>query len=205
VNTKKVGIMGGTFDPIHYGHLLIAENAADQFNLDEVIFMPTGRSPHKSPLAVTKPKLRCDMVALAIQKNPKFSLSYFEVESLHINYTFQTIESITAQYPHTDLFFILGGDSLFDFDSWKYPEKIIEQVSILAAVRDDWDGVRFDTQIAYLNQKYNNRIFRLNTPSFAVSSHVIRNLIAIERSVRYMLPDEVLSYIKAQKLYINND
>lgn len=198
---KRIGIMGGTFDPIHYGHLLIAENAAEQFLLDEVMFMPTGISPHKKECSLTNSKLRCDMVSLAIRNNPHFSLSLQEINSSDINYTYKTLEGLKKQHPDTEFFFILGGDSLFELDSWKYPDRILKSSAVLAAIRDDWEGERFDRQITYLNKKYEGTILQLHAPNFSVSSKNIRKLISQNKTVRYMLPDDVLFYIQTYKLY----
>ena len=199
---KKIGIMGGAFDPIHYGHLLIAESAASQYELEEVWFMPTGHSPHKTKQYITEANHRCKMVQLAIEDNPRFLLSRLEIESTETNYTYRTLEILTKQYPDTDFYFILGGDSLKNFESWRKPEQILKLAYVLAAVRDNVEGTEFLEQIAYLNEKYQAKgIFPLNTPNFSVSSHRIRELIGEGKTVRYMIPENVREYIKRYKLY----
>lgn len=198
---KRKGIMGGTFDPIHFGHLLIAENAADQFALDEVIFMPTGISPHKKDIFISDAAIRCEMIQRGIQNNPRFSLSLLEVNSNEINFTYKTLEYLKEQEPETDFYFIMGGDSLFYFDTWRCPERILKVSAVLAAIREDWEGDRFDQQIAYLNETLHGRIYRLNTPNFTISSRKIRELAAQNKSIRYMVPDAVLTYIQKNNLY----
>lgn len=201
-NQKRIGIMGGAFDPIHYGHLLIAENAAAQYHLDEVHFMPTGQPPHKKKQQLADAKHRCEMISLAIGDNPCFRLSQLEINAHEINYTYLTLERLQAAHPRETLFFILGGDSLKDFKSWRYPERILKAACVLAAVRDDIDGSTFQAQMDALNQWYGEeRIFPLVTPNFSVSSRNIRTRAAQQNTIRYMLPEPVRDYIFAHRLY----
>ena len=118
---KKIGIMGGTFDPVHYGHLLIAQSAAEEYGLDQVVFLPTGRSPHKKSSEVTDPNIRCDMVRIAIRSNPAFVLSTLEAENPNVNYTYRTLQKLHCLDPKTEYAFIMGEDSLDDFHDWKCP------------------------------------------------------------------------------------
>lgn len=201
-NRKKIGIMGGAFDPIHYGHLLIAENAAAQYQLDNVIFMPTGHSPHKTKQHMTDAVHRCEMIRLATFDNPHFSLSLQEIHSKETNYTYRTLELLKETHPTEQLFFIMGGDSLKDFEHWKYPKRILSAARILAAVRDDVDGSNFEQQKDELNAWYGKeRIFRLNTPNFSVSSQNIRERVGSGKTIRYMLPECVRLYIMEHQLY----
>lgn len=199
---KRIGIMGGTFDPIHYGHLLIAENAASQYSLTEVWFMPTGHSPHKVQTGISDALYRCEMIEQAISDNPIFQLSRFEIESEETNYTYRTLEHLRALYPENDFYFILGGDSLKDLENWRKPEKILQTAYILAAIRDDIEGSEFLKQIEHLNQKYSALgIFPLTTPNFSVSSRNIRDLVKKQKTIRYMLPECVREYIDKHALY----
>lgn len=202
---KKVGIMGGTFDPIHYGHLIIAENAAEQFSLDHIFFMPTGHSPHKDDHHITPPKLRCDMISLAISDNDKFSLSMLEVESDQVNYTYKTLETLKKKYVDMQFYFILGADSLFMIEKWVHPERIFKACTILAAVREELDKERLENRINQLKERYRASIFPLATPNFDVSSHHIRKRTASSYTIRYMVPREVELYIKEKKLYLTKN
>ena len=194
--------MGGTFDPVHFGHLLIAENAAQQYQLDEVWFMPTGYSPHKEQKYITDDEHRCRMIHLAIEDNPGFILSLEEVESERTNYTYQTLEELQKKYPENEFYFILGGDSLKNFETWRYPERVLNATYILAAVRDDMEGDAFWQQVSYLEQKYNAKgIFALRTPNSSISSREIRQRIYNQKTVRYMLPEKVRAYILENGLY----
>ncbi len=198
---KKVGIMGGTFDPIHFGHLMIAENAREQFGLEKVLFVPTGHSPHKQEQDVTSAFHRCRMVSLAIADNPGFLLDRIEVDFKDVSYTYRTLEKIKEYYKNTELFFVLGADSLFDFESWKEPEAILENCSVLAAYRKHQQQEKFFQQIDVLNEKYPEKFFPLNTPSLEVSSQDIRNRLHYGRTIRYLVPKEVEQYIRAYHLY----
>lgn len=199
---KKIGIMGGTFDPIHFGHLLIAENAAQQYQLEEVWFMPTGTSPHKEQKYITDDEHRCEMIRLAIEGNPNFTLSLEEVESDRTNYTYQTLEELQEKYSENEFYFILGGDSLKNFESWRYPERVLKAAYLLAAVRDDMEGDMFWQQVSHLEQKYQAKgIFALRTPNSSVSSKEIRQRVYNQKTIRYMLPEKVRNYILENGLY----
>lgn len=198
---KKIGIFGGTFNPIHYGHLLIAENACDQFQLDHVIFLPTGHAPHKAFSGEEMSVHRCRMVEAAIADNRNFSISYREIRNSGVNYTYATLEALQREHPQCEFYFILGADSLFYFDEWMHPERICESAKILAAVRDTLDEERLDTQIRYLREKFQCECFRLNTPNFSVSSRELRERVANGKTIRYMVPDSVADYIRENRLY----
>lgn len=198
---QRIGIMGGTFNPIHYGHLIIAENAYEQFDLDQVIFMPTGHTPHKSYGGVEMTKHRCEMVKLAIKDNDHFHFSDYEVERTEVNYTYMTLQALSEKDPETELFFILGADSLFSFEQWRCPERICQYATVLAAVRDSYTESKVDAQIQHLKQIFGGEIFRLETPNFNVSSKIIRERIQAGDTIRYLMPDAVVDYIKDNDLY----
>ncbi len=199
---RKVGIFGGTFNPVHYGHLLIAENACEQFGLEKVVFMPTGHSPHKPFMGEDMSRHRCRMLGLAIKDNPLFGISYYEVESAGVSYTYETLRRLNEKHPDVRFYFILGADSLFDFLFWRNPELICREAVILAAVRDEWDEKKVDEQITYLCRRLRGQIYRLNTPGFNVSSKSIRERIAKKQTIRYLVPDPVADYIRENRLYL---
>lgn len=198
---RRIGIMGGTFNPIHNGHLVIAENAREQFSLDQILFIPTGHSPLKHKQHITNAVHRCAMVSLAISDNPSFVLNEIEVHSAETSYTYRTVEKLKKNYISSELFFILGADSLFDFESWKHPELILKNCSILAAYRKHQKQDEFLGQIAYLNKKYPDKFYPLDTPELEVSSQEIRQRLQEQRSIRYLVPKSVETYIKDNKLY----
>lgn len=198
---EKIGIMGGTFNPIHNGHLLIAEYAREEFKLDRVLFLPTGQSPHKSDAAIAEASIRCDMIELAIADNPFFQLDFTEVNTEQISYTYLTLQNLKKVYPDAQLYFILGADSLFDLEGWKEPAQILMNCNVLAAYREQEEQKNFGKQIAYLNKKYNACIYPLHAPVFNVSSRNIRSRISKNETIRYLVPKEVDDYIKKARLY----
>lgn len=200
---QKTGLMGGTFNPIHYGHLLIAENAYEQFGLDQVIFMPTGNSPHKDMSQILDARERMEMIRLAIADNPHFCCSDFEVQKDSISYTYLTLQAYHNRFPQDDIYFIMGADSLAYFDSWRCPDKISSLCTILAAVRD---GLNIEELLPIQNllqNKYGTRIQFINTPNFSVSSHNIRQRIQNCQSVRYLVPKAVEDYLSHHYIYAN--
>lgn len=203
-NHKRMGIFGGTFDPIHYGHLMIAENAREQYSLDQVLFIPTGHSPLRHKQQITDSVHRCTMVSKAIADHPQFVLHRIEVHSQEISYTFRTIEMLKKNYKNTELFFILGADSLFDFESWRSPELIVKNCSILAAYREHERQEEFFSHLLYLNEKYPGKFYPLDTPSLNVSSHEIRQRVHDHKTIRYLVPKVVEDYIRKHELYKSN-
>ncbi len=192
---RKIGLMGGTFNPVHYGHLLIAENAYEQFQLDEVIFMPTGNSPHKDSRQILGAKERMEMLQLAIADNPHFSCSDYEVTKEGICYTYLTLQDFQKRFAQDELYFIMGADSLAYFDSWRNPQEISRLCTILAAVRDGLNINELLPIRKMLEQKYGTRIGFINTPNFSVSSHNIRQRLAGRHSIRYLVPQAVEAYL----------
>ena len=136
-NGKQVGIMGGTFDPIHNGHLTLAQKAYEQFSLDKILFMPSGNSYMKKN--VLDAQRRAHMVEIAIKDNPAFELSLIEVQRSGNTYTSDTLEILKTNNPDTHYFFIIGADSLFQIESWKYPKRIFDLATLICAVRDDYN------------------------------------------------------------------
>lgn len=202
-HAKKVGIMGGTFDPIHYGHLMIADNAVQQFSLDYVLFIPAGSPPHKVNNQITDAELRFLMVKEAISTNPKFLISDMEIRRNELSYTYLTLEDLKHKYPQTEFYFIMGADSLFDFEKWVNPNQITKCASILVAIRDLHDTKEVKIKIQQLQHELAAKIYLLNTPNFSVSSHDIRYRIKNKQSVKYQLPDEVINSIQKNQLYLN--
>lgn len=198
---RKVGIMGGTFDPIHIGHLILGESAWQQFSLEKVLFMPSGNPPHKRTRDGASNEDRVEMVRLAIAPNPHFELSLEEMHSQGYVYTKETLRSLRARHPDTDYYFIMGADSLLTFDTWMGPQEICDQCILAAAVRDSMDVETLDSAIRSLKEKYHADIRKLESPNLDISSHSIRSWCAEGRSIRYYVPDAVRSYILEKGIY----
>lgn len=198
---RRIGIMGGTFDPIHIGHLIIAENALESYHLNEVLFIPTGVPYMKSEKQVSDVRDRVRMVELAISDNPNFSLSTIEADEAENTYTYRTLEKLKELNPGAEYFFIMGADSLFAMESWKHPEKIFSDCTVLAAVRDEKNAMDVRDKITELEHNYKAKILLLPARSIEISSTDIRRRLMRKESVRYMVQDTVITYIKEQKLY----
>lgn len=197
----RIGLMGGTFNPIHYGHLLIAENAYEQFQLDEVIFIPTGQSPHKDAGQILCAEERMEMIRIAIADNSHFSCSDYEIRSEGISYTYLTVRAFYERRADSDLFFIMGADSLAYFDSWMRPDEISRMSTILVAVRDGLNLTELFPIREFLQQKYGTKIGFINTPNFSVSSRMIRQRMEKRHSIRYLVPETVERYLKEHDVY----
>lgn len=189
---KRVGIMGGTFNPIHNGHLMIAEQAREQVSLDEIWFMPARIPPHKQDKGIASVEHRMNMVKLAIADHPQFSLTTIELEREGPSYTVDTMEYLTRCYPDHSFFFIVGGDMLAILPKW---HRIDELVQLVQFIGFDRPGSSFDiTKIAA-------RITYVTLPKWEISSTFIREMANHQQSLRYLVPPPVESYIKEHKLY----
>ena len=198
----RTGIMGGTFDPIHIGHLILAEHAWQQLSLDIVEFMPAGNPPHKQnrPGRASNEE-RMAMVRAAVSDNPHFTVSDREMTDEGFTYTFRTLERIMEEKPETDIFFIMGADSLFDFDKWREPARIASACTLVAAVRNHTPLPDMERKMQEIREKYNARIVRLATENIDVSSHMIRRETALKRTIRYYVPEAVRKYIEEHQIY----
>lgn len=198
---NKTGIMGGTFNPIHNGHLALAQRALEQFALDEVLFMPCGVPYMKADQHVEDGRVRAEMTALAIKGHPKFTLSVMELEQPGNTYTYQTLERLKKAHPDTEYYFIVGADSLFHMTKWAHPERIFADCRILAAVRDDKTPDDMKEQIRFLEQRYNAKIHLLQTEYMDISSSEIRQKAAAGESIAGKVPEPVRAYIEQKGLY----
>lgn len=197
-NGKKTGIMGGTFNPIHNGHLILAQKAQEQIGLDKVLFIPSGNSYMKKN--VLEPQKRVDMVALAIQNHPSFELSLIEIQKPGNTYTCETLEVLTATDPDTRYYFIMGADSLFQIEEWRHPERIYEMAALVCAVRDDYNFDAIKEKGLMLSQSGADIIY-LDIPKIVISSTGIRAKVKNNLPISEYVPREVADYIKQEHLY----
>lgn len=204
IHTLKTGIMGGTFDPPHYAHLILAEQAKEQFHLDRVLFMPNGSPPHK-PLRTGRAdnEQRLQMCALAVAGNPGLELCDLEMKSEGPSYSYLTLEKLHHIYPEDEFYFIIGADSLFDFPGWRQPQKICDQCILLCAVRNNCSEEEIQKGMETLKTAFGARIELIRTPNMDISSKMLRQMIHEGRSVRYYMPDDVIRYIAEQRIYSN--
>lgn len=199
---RRIGLMGGTFDPIHIGHLMLAECAYEQFQLDKVMFLPSGNPPHKQNRTDgATDRQRMEMVKLAIADNPHFELDPEEMQRAGLTYTNETLRSLNERHPDTDYYFIIGGDSLIAFDTWMKPDIICQNCILVAAVRDQLDRDTMHQKMKELEIRYGADIRLLRTPNVEIASSSLRTWCRQNRSIRYYVPDRVLEYIRQNNLY----
>ncbi len=198
---KRTGIMGGTFDPPHIGHLILAQSAYEQLGLDSVLFIPAGRPPHKQNRSGATDEQRLEMVRLAIEKDPHFRMSRIEMESSDYSYTCETLKKLHERFPDEDYYFIIGQDSLETFHSWYHPEEIVRQAHIVAADRPDCDQAAFESQLEENRKRFSGDFIGIQCPDIQISSSEIRKRIAEGRSIRYFVPESVHTYILNQNIY----
>lgn len=199
----RVGIFGGTFDPIHLGHLILAEQCRQQARLDQVLFIPAALPPHKREQAVSSFAQRVEMVTLAIAGNPAFRVDELEKERIGPSYTVDTLAQLRQARPGDDLFFLLGSDSLRDFPTWYQPRRILELAELLVVERPDFPAIApADLRAALeLDASFELRYQIVRSPLIELSSRDLRQYLAEGRSVRYMIPRAVEAYIGDKGLY----
>lgn len=197
-----IGIMGGTFDPIHNGHLLLGKQAYEEYDLDEVWFMPSGKPPHKTDHRVTAVDERCEMVRLAIAEYPYFVFSDFEVKRTGNTYTAQTLRLLNEAYPQHHFYFIIGADSLYEIEKWYHPGEVMEQTTLLVAVREYEGAPRsLEDQVAYLCDKYQASIRLLHCDEVDISSGELREMEGRGKRLYKYVPKPVEQYIMTRGLY----
>lgn len=198
---KKIGILGGTFDPVHTGHVMLAEAAYQSFGLDQVVFMPNGNPPHKKTQDCADTELRMDMIEAAIAGKPYFSLSRHEIDAEAYHYTFETLRELKEENPNTEYYFIMGADSLFDLQDWREPQVICDSCTILAATRDHKYTGEMLQQMEKLKGQFGAKIHLLPTPNIDISSREIRIRIMEGKSIAGFVPPGVDAYIRSHGLY----
>jgi nicotinate-nucleotide adenylyltransferase len=198
----RIGVLGGTFDPPHYGHLILAEQAWEQLALSRVLWVPAGNPPHKQDELVTPVEHRLELVRLAIADNPRFELSLVDARREGPDYSYAMLAIIAAEHPGDELVFLIGEDSLRDLPTWKKPEKLIEVAQLGVMRRRDvvYDIGQLEAAIPGLV----GCLSFIDTPLVDISSEMIRDHLAKGRSVRYQTPDGVIQYVHQHRLYQNN-
>lgn len=196
---KRVGIMGGTFNPIHNGHLILANAAKDYLHMDTVLFIPTGNSYMKH--GVLDARHRYEMTCLAIEDIPSFQISDIETRREGHSYSCETLKMLHAENPKSDYYFIMGADSLYAIENWYQPEQICSLSTLVCAARDQQSLTELTVQKKHLEQKYHAKIVLLPIPRIDISSSMIRSLCAEHQPFASYLPPKVLEYIQDHHLY----
>lgn len=200
-NYKKIGILGGTFNPVHIGHLLMAEYAKEMVGLDVVILMPSCKSYMKAGMNVLSGQERLEMLQLSIDDNPNLITSDMEIRRGGNTYTYETLLQMKKLCPDSELHFIVGADSLFSMERWVKPEEIFANCTILAAGRNGADKKALLLKKSELEERFHAKILILDFPQIDISSTVIRENVRSSKSIRYMVHDKVLQYIRENHLY----
>ena len=195
----KVGIMGGTFDPIHIGHLILAMEAINYKNLDEVWFMPTGNPNFKQDKNVTDKQKRFEMVKIATQDNKKFNVCDYEINKNGVTYSWETMKYLRENYDY-DFYFIMGEDSLMSVETWENAEDFLKNTKILACIRRQEEMSKLDVKIDDLKSK-GYFVEKIPTSFIDISSTKIREKVQTNQDFRYFVPNQVFEYIVGNKLY----
>jgi nicotinate-nucleotide adenylyltransferase len=199
----RLGIMGGTFDPIHFGHLVTAEEALVQFNLDRVIFMPAGQPVLKSAQRVTPAEDRYLMTVIATAANPDFDVSRMEVDRPGPTYTVDTLRGLHAAFgAGTELFFITGADAVWDIVGWRDAEQVADLATFIAATRPGTDLAA--VRASHEAQASRFHIEYIEVPALAISSTDLRARVRERRALRYLTPEAVGAYIEKRGLYLED-
>ena len=203
----RVGIFGGTFDPIHFGHLLLAEQCREQCRLDEVWFLPTGVPPHKTADDITPGRVRVEMLELALAGNGVFRVDRRELERETVCYTVETLRAIQAERPDDELFFLMGMDSLRDFVHWREPQEILQLARLAVVNREVAETAAPNSPqlppevTVFLGPELCRRINFVTIPNIDLSSRDMRRRVREGKSIRYMTPRAVETYIQQHHLY----
>ncbi len=202
METKRIGIMGGTFDPIHYGHLVTAEAARGQFQLSQVLFLPSGTPPHKDPAQVTDTKHRYTMTVLATLTNPYFEVSRVDIDRSGATYTIDALRILQDLHgSNVRLFFITGADAILEIMGWKDSEELLGMAEFIAATRPGFQLEDRQGTIHHWFSSQNKRLHILQVPAMAISSTDIRTRVHNGESIRYLVPETVDYYIRKNRLY----
>lgn len=190
----RVGILGGTFDPPHLGHIAIANAALEQLNLDKIIFIPASIPPHKMKRTTASPLDRLEMLRLALGKNGRFEISEIEILRDGASFTVDTLEALGKSHPSDQLFLLIGADNVSEIETWRQPERIFELVTVAAANRPGYKP----------HGKFSSSIIYFTMPPADISSTDIRDRIKSGSSCEEMLPADVSKYIELNNLYSNH-
>ena len=199
---KSIAVMGGTFDPVHYGHLMAAEAVQRELGVEKVVFMPVGNPPHKKGSEVTANEDRYNMTNLATKGNEKFVISKMEIEREGETYTIDTVRELRKQSgQEVAIYIIIGADTLLEICKWKEIEKVLEMCEIVVVTRPSYEEEKVEEEAERLRKEYKGKIRLVEIPPMEISSTEIRERIKGKKAVRYLLPEEVLEYIERYNIY----
>lgn len=195
----KIGLFGGTFDPIHLGHLIVMENVLNIMNLDKIIILPSSNPPHKQDKDKTDVKLRVDMVKKAIKNNNRIILSTFEANSNEVIYSYQTINYFKEKYLTDEFYYVMGEDSFMNIESWKNYKDLLKE-NLIVFARSSIDSQ--SSLVKKVKETNKENIHLINNLNINISSTLIRNLLRNGKSIRYLVTDDVYDFIMENRLYV---
>ena len=199
---NRIGIMGGTFDPIHYGHLVAAETVTSELGLSKVIFVPAGNPPHKQSQVITGSEHRYLMTVLATSSNPNFEVSRIEVDKEELTYSIDTVKELRRIYgENSRIYFITGADAVLELLTWYKIQELLGLCTFIAVTRPGFDKRELEQKIEEISSEYNGEILCIEVPLLEISSTDIRERCRCGKSVKYLLPEAVEEYMDKNKLY----
>jgi nicotinate-nucleotide adenylyltransferase len=190
---KNLGVFGGTFDPPHLGHLILAQSAYENLNLDKVLFIPAGKQPHKQNVAITAKEHRLEMLKLAIDKDSRFEISQIELNNNDLSYTYKTLRRMKELHLGNKLYFLIGGDNISEIETWMKPDEIFELANVASAGRPEFKQTG----------RYKDQVIMFDMPQIEISSTMIRKMAKKGLSIKYLVPEKVEHYIIENGLYIS--
>ena len=199
---KSLAIMGGTFDPIHYGHLVAAEQVRHEFQCDKVLFIPAARPPHKENKVISSVEHRLKMTELAVQSNRFFEVSTVEIDRPGPSYTIDTVKKLHERYKPENLYFITGADAVLEIITWKNVEELLSLSYFVAATRPGYDITNLQEKLHMLPKACFQKIVQVYVPALAISSTDIRRRVREKEPIKYLLPESVENYILHYRLYL---
>ncbi len=197
---QRIGILGGTFDPIHIGHLVTADFVMHSLNLEKVFFIPTGQPPHKNTPCMATAQNRYSMTLLATSDNPNFNVLDIEVKRQGLSYTIDTLKVLNNKYKDAEFYFIVGTDAVGEIPLWEKAHDLLQYCSFVAATRPGFE-FKLGKIIEFFGKECESKIYHINTPELEISSTDIRQRVKEGRSFKYIVPASVELYIKKEGLY----
>ncbi|MDP8233254.1 MAG: nicotinate-nucleotide adenylyltransferase [Candidatus Saelkia tenebricola] len=187
---NKIGILGGCFDPVHIGHLILGQYALNKFKLEKILFIPSNIPPHKKKTHISSYH-RYNMLKLAVLDNPKFEVLRIEIKRTGVSYSYDTLKELIKKYPQTEFYFILGSDAFKEIGTWKNYSKLIKIAGFIVAGRENFD----------IKNPVDVKMEKLIMPKISISSSYLRKRVKDNKSIRYLMSDKTVDYINAYNLY----
>jgi nicotinate-nucleotide adenylyltransferase len=204
LKNNRIGIMGGTFDPVHYGHLFIAQTALSRLNLNKVLFIPAKIPPHKRKNIITDADKRVHMLNLAIESNPKFETSTIEIDRQKTSYTIDTVRELYQHHDEgTQFYFVMGSDAFKYIETWKEYKELFKIIEFIVMTRQILKNGSLDEKIKVLTKEHDAKIIKIEIPFLDISSTIIRKRVKEGEPIKYLLPESVEKYVFDKKLYID--